>query len=375
MLLVTRLLVFAGSINSALSAPRSTQEVLSVDLKSQTSEESSFGVGFDLTASYGSAAVSFSNGSIVTITIIAAKEEYNEVFQRLSLESSKHLSPPYDNLGGSWDDMPRQYLRKARKSVGLPASSDVSILADMLSKLRASVEERVGPIVSAGVTTPHLVALYDEDIRDAFEYVGLENVAFPVGNPGHHLLWQTSAAYAGYGFGLCPSYKDPMACEDEQRKMPEITVMAVLYTRTALAVSLSIVWSAYSLWEPDYRYLIDTELGYDMKDRYEHEVYWANVKARLQEMMVENPGYDRPAKVLLMGDCVEDGDFQRQLFEALGEQMETLPEILGSHSDVVAARGVAELAKRVPFKSSEAQESYSLYSGSRSAIRDPVKKA
>jgi len=129
-----------------------------------------FGVGFELTASYGSAAVSFSNGTVSTIAKIEAEDGYKEVLQRLSLYSSRHPSPPYDNLGDSWDDMPRQYLRSARKAIGLPASSDVGFLAKMLSDLRASVEERVGPITSAGVTTLHLVALYDEDLHDAFEY-------------------------------------------------------------------------------------------------------------------------------------------------------------------------------------------------------------
>lgn len=355
MLYVTRPLVLGGSILKALTAPTSTQDVLGDHHGTQTSEQPTFGVGFDLTASYGSVAVSFSNGTIITIAKIAGGDGYNEVFQRLSRDSSQHPSPPYDNISDCWDDMPRQYLHDARKAIGLPASSDVGYLAGMLSELRARVEEQVGSIISAGVTTPHLVALYGEDLRDAFEYLGLENVVFPVGYPGHHMLYQTSAAYAGYGFGLCPSYTDPVACKGEEWDMLPITVMAVSYTRTVLTVSLSIVASAYSLWEPSYRYLIDSELGYDMRDLLDEEGYWRDVKMRLEQIMIENPGYDRPAKVLLMGDCVEDKNFQIQLFEALGDQMEIIPEIFSSQAEVVAARGVAELTKRESFRLSEAQ--------------------
>ncbi len=137
--------------------------------------------------------------------------------------------------------------------------------------------------------------------------------------------------------------------------MLPITVMAVSYTRTVLTVSLSIVASAYSLWEPSYRYLIDSELGYDMRDLLDEEGYWRDVKMRLEQIMIENPGYDRPAKVLLMGDCVKDKNFQIQLFEALGDQMEIIPEIFSSQAEVVAARGVAELTKRESFRLSEAQ--------------------
>ena len=160
--------------------------------------------------------MSFSNGTTVTITKISAGKGYNEVLRRLSLDSSRHPSPPYDNLGESWDDMPRQYLRKARKAIGLPASSDIGCLAMMFSDLRVAVEEQVGPITSAGVTTMNLVALYDEDLHDAFEYVSLEYITFPVGYVGHNILYETSAAYAGYGYGLCTDYDtDLEACRNE----------------------------------------------------------------------------------------------------------------------------------------------------------------
>ena len=77
--------------------------------------------------------------------------------------------------------MPRQLQRKARKAMGLPASQDVGQLAKMLSDLRTLVEEEIGkPVESAGVATINLVALYQEDLRDAFEYVGLRYLAFPV---------------------------------------------------------------------------------------------------------------------------------------------------------------------------------------------------
>ena len=144
--------------------------------------------------------------------------------------------------------MPRQLRRKARKAIGLPASQDVGFLAKMLSDLRFRVEERIGrPIESAGVATLNLVALYQEDLRDAFEYVGLRYVAFPV---RYDVLYETSAAYAGYGYGLCSHYTDRNACKHEQDEMPSDVVMAVLYTRTVLTVSLSVVDSAYYLYEP-----------------------------------------------------------------------------------------------------------------------------
>ncbi len=347
------LLAIACTTPGALSAPTSPQATPTFANPAEAGQPD-FGVGFELTASYGSAAVSFSNGTVSTIAKIEAEDGYKEVLQRLSLYSSRHPSPPYDNLADSWDDMPRQYLRKARKAVGLPASSDVGFLAKMLSDLRASVGERVGPITSAGVTSLHLVALYDEDLHDAFEYIGLEYLTFPVGWPGHRILYETSAAYAGYGFRLYADYTHPKACEEELNAMPHSAVMAVPFVPNVLTVSLSVLKSVYGLWEPNYRYLIDFELGYGGEDAADAVDdgggYWENVKMRLEQIMALNPFYDRPAKVVLMGDCVGSEMFQQTLLTALGEQMEELPEILSIGSEVVAARGVAEMAKRTLFK-------------------------
>ena len=101
----------------------------------QVYRQASFGVGFDLTASDGPAAVSFANVIITTITKITGSDEYNEVLACLSRSTSRHPYPPYDNLGEVWDDMPRQWLRKAKKAIDLPASSDVGYLADSLGSL------------------------------------------------------------------------------------------------------------------------------------------------------------------------------------------------------------------------------------------------
>lgn len=88
-----------------------------------------------------------------------------------------------------------------------------------------------------------------------------------------------------------------------------------------------------------------------MKNVANEDEYWGKVRMRLRQIIVENSFYDRPAGVLLMGECVADETFQRQLLEVLDNQIKDLPAIFGSDSDLVAARGIAELAKRQPFKS------------------------
>lgn len=241
--------------------------------------------------------------------------------------------------------MPRQWRRKARKALGLPASRDVGFLAKILSDLRARVEEQTGQhIEEAGVTTLNLVALYPEDLHDAFEHVGLRYLPFPV---RYDVLYETSAAYAGHKYGLCSNYTDRIACKHEQEQMPSEVVMGVLYTRTVLTVSLSITKSAYYLYEPLNRHLLDFSLGYNARSL--QKDYWDAIGSKLEQILLENPYYERPAKVLLMGDCVRDETFQRILNRALRNQTADAPEILSQDSEGVAARGAAELAKRIPY--------------------------
>ena len=218
----------------------------------------------------------------------------------------------------------------------------------MLSDLKLQVEEYLGvPIESAGVTAPHLVALYQEDLQDAFEYAGLRYLTFPV---RYGVLYETSATYAGYGYGLCSDYTERVACKEEQQNMASEVVMAVLYTRTVLTVSFSVMKSAYYLYEPDNRYHTNFALGYDARSQWaSEEEYWVEVAKSLDLLMAENPNYKRPAKVLLMGDQIHDKTFIQILETLLQRETTDKPEILSQDSQFAAAKGAAELAKRLPY--------------------------
>lgn len=65
--------------------------------------------------------------------------------------------------------------------------------------------------------------------------------------------------------------------------------------------------------------------------------------------MKENPYYKRPAKVLFMGDRVRDEEFTRRLQNALSRQMPGMSEIVNQDPLFVAAKGAAELARRIPY--------------------------
>ncbi len=236
----------------------------------------------------------------------------------------------------------------ARKNAGLPASGDMAVLSTMLASLREAVESHLGHCVySAAATMPHLVALYLEDIHDAFEYLDLQYLDMPV---RYGRLHETSTAYAGYGFGLCSRYTDLPTCKAQQQAMPDDVVMAVLYTASALTVTLSVIKSAYYLWEPSYRHIEDFDLGSDAKhDNPDETYYWERVRDRLREIIILHQYYERPSKVLLLGESAHEKQFQRILNEALKGVMDTLPEMYQADAERVAAVGAAEMAKRAPW--------------------------
>ena len=250
--------------------------------------------------------------------------------------------------------MPRRWWRKTRSFFGLPASEDVGLLAGMIGDLRSQVERFLGHSIEvAGVTTMKLAALYREDFFDAFEQIGLKylDISHDIIVWRDSLLSQTAAAYAGYGYGICTSYTDLDACQQELNGTATDYVMAVLYTSTALTVTLSVVDTAYALWEPPYRHLSDFTLGYDARNSSGSLVsYWDLVKLQLEEIMYENPYYDRPTKVVVMGDCADAPAFQQALKEALKQQGAENATILSSHPVGVAAAGAAEFVKRLPYE-------------------------
>jgi hypothetical protein len=96
---------------------------------------------------------------------------------RLSLESSKHLSPPYNNLAEWSQDYPRQVWRSLRKRLGYPTSHDVGILGSYLKQLFEMAKDHVGgeEISRAAASFPFLVGLYQEDINDAMEWDGVKH--------------------------------------------------------------------------------------------------------------------------------------------------------------------------------------------------------
>ncbi|EPE30831.1 hypothetical protein GLAREA_03798 [Glarea lozoyensis ATCC 20868] len=310
--------------------------------------ESYFSVGFSLQSSYGAAAIIFesADGSLETHTrVYEPGILYQQVMERLSLQSSRHLAPPYNDDGEFYADMPRQTARMLLRTSGLPASVEVGVLAQTIRHLRSQLESDFSISISEAVfTSSHLLALYQDDMEDIAVNVGIKYIT-----PRYQwqpIFWETAAAYAGHGFGMCKHWQDEDRCRDEDLKLPDTTVLSVHYSQNALTVSLAEIQTVFSTWEPNYRRVENFTLGSNAISGYSSlNEYWADVRGTLLQTMEEYPLFTKPQLIIVTG-IMTDGYLVDFLKSTMSDYLGKLPKLISTNTEVVAAMGAAEFMRR-----------------------------
>jgi hypothetical protein len=157
------------------------------------------------------------NGTFHHIALIEGDASYTGLMRRMA--TGPTVRTP-DDSDTRWEML--QYLRSRtqrllNKLIGRPATPETAVLASMVSKLVDKTQAWLGdkdPIVAAVLSSPDHFRLTNEETSDILDYLKLRNLmAAP---PLFYELYATSAAYAGYGKGLCRTYTDAYACEREE---------------------------------------------------------------------------------------------------------------------------------------------------------------
>ncbi|KAG4444233.1 hypothetical protein IFR05_000330 [Cadophora sp. M221] len=297
-----------------------------------------FGVAFDLTFPYGTAAISYPNGTVVNVAKIDALP-----------------SPPYESVADALRDYSRQIARASRKAAGLPASSDVGELAKLIVSLRSAVEAHLdGRIIcGAAATIPHLAAMYPEDLEDAFEYIGLIYLPqYPYWYGG--IFPESGAVYTGNGFGLCSNYTDRALCDEEKRNPPHQpsheNILSIAYTTGILTSTWSIESMGFSYPGSDMFKLVDMNLGWDKRhENPNDDYYWETVRDAIIKPALEAIMYhhSNTSKIFLHGDRSTNELFQEVLKEVVDRVLGNETEIFELDPVFAAVRGAAEMAKIV----------------------------
>lgn len=229
----------------------------------------------------------------------------------------------------------------------MPASQDVGHLAGLIVHLREQVETHLGnPIESAVVTWPRILALYQEDILDAVEYVGLESPDIRFETQLQH-KW--AAGMAGHDIGMCHDYSSRAACGEEEMTWPKQSNLAVLLTAGGLECSWdSYFRSAYfgGVGGDEMRgyWFVDFELGLDSLSDGLEDHFWARVEQRIVGLGFRQESSGPIESVEFMGEGAKEQrlqDILRRLVSALRVQE---PLWLDDFPVYAAARGAAEFA-------------------------------
>lgn len=185
-------------------------------------------------------------------------------------------------------DYPRQTWRSYLRRFGFPSCSEARILASMMAPLKEAAEKHLGhPITHALPSSPRLIALYPEDVWDAFEYVGLVFQQF-VSRNWDRVAIDVAVNYASQGYFLCKNYKDRWGCKEEQAvldgsKSGAYSTLNLFLMDTVLMFSVPVMISPYQfiMWRAE----TDFELGLEAKEGLGEDNYWDTVETRIEELL------------------------------------------------------------------------------------------
>ncbi|KUJ23409.1 uncharacterized protein LY89DRAFT_181611 [Mollisia scopiformis] len=88
-------------------------------LPTSSSPARNYSVGFSLSSSYGAAAVIIDDvldGKKTMTWVVHGDTAYQKTMARLSLEESRYLAPPYDDMQDYFNNVPRVLARRALKA-------------------------------------------------------------------------------------------------------------------------------------------------------------------------------------------------------------------------------------------------------------------
>ena len=252
-----------------------------------------------------------------------------------------HYSEPYGSMDDLWNDAPRRAWRSARKKLGLAASANVAVLAKMLKATARMAESELGSPVSAIQSFPALLALYQEDIKDAAEHAGLRLLTTHSGLQLHELI----AAYAGHGMGLSESGSE---CQTSAG-FPGCHTVIVEYTEDAFLLDGRPLDRAHDI----ANYEDDTRTSFDLGSRSSvtEEQVRDFVLEYLRKVYI---GYTKrpwvfPEEITVMMTGSRDSVGREEIRMATADAFSlfgTRAKMLYSDPEFVAARGAAEIAWR-----------------------------
>lgn len=303
--------------------------------------------------------------------MIEGDAAYTALMRRLP-ERTTTCSPLTFNT--YWEQLHRQTSHARRllnKLLGRPATSEVAVLASMISKLLEATQAWLGheqAITAAVVSSPVDIGLEPWELHDLFDYLRLKNLVFEA--DWTYLFDSTSAAFAGYWKDICHTFTDTNECERgtldfsiQSEGVLHLDINNESFGGTLMSLDSPILGGLV------HAAFIDASLGLTLgrgelahttgKDDASSWLYWKNVSTRIHEL-VDQVNKAHVNRLLLTGPGAANKQFLFAVKTALHnlvvdenvfsflEDIDRLAYKLDWQSFVsfATARGAAEIAKR-----------------------------
>lgn len=250
-------------------------------------------------------------------------------------------------MAGKMEYVRRRLARTVNKLLGRPANQQTAIFAEMLAQLQTSVAKALpsgtrGSVMHAVVTSPDAIRLTAEEIGDILGYLKISNL---MAEPDE--LFAASAAFAGFGHGLCKSYTKPYVCEREDFELPWKQVLHLDFSDAALTMAIKGMKS-YKRLGTDATTIVP-ELGYAHAEVEGGEALFNELSDHIHKFATSSR--NKITEVLLTGARVENERFKDAVKGALSTYgsdgaMKSFDNFKQIDFVFATAKGAAEIAKR-----------------------------
>ncbi|PVI01827.1 hypothetical protein DM02DRAFT_670962 [Periconia macrospinosa] len=314
------------------------------------------GIGFALGMEYGTAAIRYHNKTIQSIIQVQGSPAYLSLMLDLSHTTPQTRFPDeIPTRRGKLEYVRTRLQRLANKALGRPANAQTAVLAEMITQLKTSVEDTLSAgtsrasITHAVISSPDSIRLTSEELGDVLDYLKVTNaMALP------DELFAASAAYAGFGHGLCAKYTDPDVCDRDENNRPYQRVLHLDFTNKALTTTIKGMRS-WNTWGVDASVII-AELGYEHHsddDDGPSDLFFDKIRDHIRNFTLSTRF--RITELLFTGTRVGGQRFKDAVSAALRDlvaedTMKTVEDAFRAYDEpdfvFVTAKGAAEVAKR-----------------------------
>ena len=213
-----------------------------------------------------------------------------------------------------------------------------------------------GDVHYALLTVPYLPALYNEDLIDACEHVGIQALMLPsyVFQSGGAAQWPVSeinTAYAGMGLGICNDFLNLNAteCAKHMNCTSSNNIFSVFFSDDALTAHLSPICDAMHFFAAPGVLNFTLGLNSENDGAFESsEVYWQKVRQSIRQGL-QSYYYGRDLSIVVShGDRGSTKEFQDLLQDEImaAQNSGFNPAFFYRDAVFAGARGAAELGKR-----------------------------